>query len=103
MTRVLEPDADRELIEQQVREIVERVKDELHHRPQPCSILFWAIMSTAIIGTVVAVYGFGLMTPIGWAWAGAIWLYAACWFIFNDSVKVAVLRYYRHKKGIEVL
>ena len=65
-------------------------------RPYPSSILFWATMSTAVLGTLIGVYGwfFGrVMTPIGWNWAAFIWVYAFAWFLFNDFVKVTVYRY----------
>ncbi len=47
-------------------------------------------------------YGFGLMTPIGWGWALGMWAYALAWFVFNDVVKMGVLRYYRSRKGVVV-
>ena len=56
-----------------------------------------------MLGTIIAAYGFGLMTPIGWEWAAFMWAYALAWFVFNDIVKVAVLRYYRKKLGIDVI
>ncbi|WP_201353463.1 plasma-membrane proton-efflux P-type ATPase [Hydrogenimonas urashimensis] len=80
-----------------------RIDDWFWKRPWPSLILFGATFSTRIIGTIIAVYGFGLMTPIGWEWAIFMWAYALTWFVFNDVVKVAVLRYYRRKLGIEVI
>ena len=80
-----------------------RIDDWFFKRPWPSWILFGATFSTRIIGTIIAVYGFGLMTPIGWDWALFMWAYALTWFVFNDMVKMAVLRYYRKKKGIEVI
>jgi H+-transporting ATPase len=64
---------------------------------------FLATLSSRVIGTIIAVYGFGLMTPIGWGWAAIAWVYALIWFVFNDAVKIAVLRYYRKHMGIEVI
>jgi H+-transporting ATPase len=43
------------------------------------------------------------MTPIGWAWGLFVWIYAIVWFIFNDAVKMAVIKYYRKTKGEEIL
>jgi H+-transporting ATPase len=43
------------------------------------------------------------MTPIGWGWAAFAWGYALAWFVVNDVVKIAVLRYYRKHMGIEVI
>jgi H+-transporting ATPase len=39
------------------------------------------------------------MTPIGWEWALGMWIYALMWFVFNDAVKMAVLRFYRRRYG----
>ncbi|WP_456431207.1 plasma-membrane proton-efflux P-type ATPase [Nitratifractor sp.] len=80
-----------------------RIDDWFWKRPWPSWILFGATFSTRVIGTIIAVYGFGLMTPIGWDWALFMWAYALTWFAFNDVVKVAVLRYYRKKLGIDVI
>ena len=80
-----------------------RIDDWFFKKPWPSWILFIATWSTAIIGTIIAVYGFDLITPIGWEWAGFMWAYALSWFVFNDTVKMAVLRYYRKKMGIDVI
>ncbi len=65
--------------------------------PYPSWILVNATLWSAVAGTFIAVYGFDLMEPIGWKWAGVMWLYAMTWFVFNDIVKVIVMRYYRKK------
>ena len=65
--------------------------------PHPSWILVNATLWSAVGGTVIGVYGFDLMEPIGWKWAGVMWLYASTWFVFNDAVKVMVIRYYRKK------
>ncbi|SMC09687.1 plasma-membrane proton-efflux P-type ATPase [Nitratiruptor tergarcus] len=80
-----------------------RIDDWFFKRPWPSWILFGATFSTRVIGTIIAVYGFGLMMPIGWDWGLFMWAYALTWFVFNDAVKMAVLRYYRRIKGIEVI
>jgi H+-transporting ATPase len=80
-----------------------RIDDWFWKRPWPSWILFGATFSTRVIGTIIAVYGFGLMTPIGWEWGLFMWAYAMIWFVFNDAVKMAVLKYYRRKMGIEVI
>ncbi len=76
-----------------------RIDDWFFKRPYPSRVLLHSAFWSAAIGTVIAVYGFGLMTPIGWAWAAGLWAYALAWFLFNDAVKMAVLRYYRRHKG----
>jgi len=80
-----------------------RIDDWFWRRPWPSWTLFNATFLSRIAGTVIAVYGFGLMTPIGWEWAAFAWGYALAWFVVNDAVKIAVLRYYRKQMGIEVI
>ena len=75
-----------------------RIDDWFFRRPWPSWILFVSTFSSRVAGTIIAVYGFGLMTPIGWEWALGMWAYALTWFVFNDAVKMAVLRYYRQRK-----
>ncbi len=73
-------------------------------KPYPSSVLFWATMSTAVLGTLIGIYGwfFGdVMTPMGWRWAGFIWVYAFAWFLFNDFVKVSVYRYLERRGIVE--
>jgi len=53
---------------------------------KPANILWGAVLGTQIIATLIAVYGF-LMTPLGWKWAGFVWIYAIAWFLVNDQVK----------------
>jgi H+-transporting ATPase len=57
----------------------------------PSWILIVAVVGTQIIATFIAVYGF-LMAPIGWKWAGVVWLYSFVLFLFQDEVKVAGYR-----------
>jgi H+-transporting ATPase len=28
------------------------------------------------------------MTPLGWGWAGFVWVYAVVWFVLTDGVKL---------------
>jgi H+-transporting ATPase len=32
------------------------------------------------------------MAPLGWYWAGIVWVYALAWFVVNDRVKLAAYR-----------
>ena len=80
-----------------------RTDDWFWRKPRPSAPFFIATWASAIVGTFIAVYGFDVMTPIGWKWAGIIWVYALTWFVFNDAVKMAVLRYYRKRYGIDVM
>ncbi len=76
-----------------------RVKDWFWKKPWPSLILFVATFGTRILGTIIAVYGgWGLFTPVGWEWALFIWGYAMVWFLFNDAVKMAILKMYWSKK-----
>ncbi len=67
-------------------------------KPWPSPALFWATIGTSFIGTVIAVYGFDLITPVGWKWGIFIWGYAMVWFLFNDAVKVFFFHVYRNKR-----
>ncbi|WP_457595346.1 plasma-membrane proton-efflux P-type ATPase [Hydrogenimonas sp.] len=80
-----------------------RIDDWFFKRPWPSWILFDATFFSRVAGTVIAVYGFGLMEPIGWEWAMAMWGYALVWFLFNDAVKMAVLKYYRRRYHEDVI
>ena len=75
-----------------------RVKGWFWKKPWPSPLLWIATFGTRIIGTVIAVYGFGLITPVGWGWALFIWGYAMVWFFFNDVVKMAILKMYWTQK-----
>ncbi len=75
-----------------------RIKDWFWKEPLPSPLLWIADFGTGIMGTVIAVYGFGLITPIGWRWALFIWGYAMVWFVFNDAVKMVILKMYRAKR-----
>ncbi|RMF97457.1 MAG: HAD family hydrolase, partial [Gammaproteobacteria bacterium] len=77
-----------------------RIDDWFFKRPWPSGILFGATFSSRVAGTIIAAKGFGLMTPIGWDWALGMWAYALAWFVFNDAVKMGVLRYYRAQRAI---
>jgi len=74
-----------------------RVNDWFFKQPWPSWPLFVASFSSALLGTVIAVYGFDLMEPIGWTWAAIVWGYAFVWFIFNDMIKLMVLRFYKKR------
>jgi H+-transporting ATPase len=58
---------------------------------RPAPILFWAVVGTQILATLIAVYGL-FMAPIGWYWALLVWGYALAWFVVNDAVKLVAYR-----------
>ncbi len=67
-------------------------------QPHPSLILVSATFSTAVIGTLIAVYGVG-MVAIGWERAAFMWAYALAWFVFNDVVKMGTYKALR-RRGI---
>ncbi|HVO43757.1 MAG TPA: plasma-membrane proton-efflux P-type ATPase, partial [Aggregatilineales bacterium] len=71
-----------------------RTEDWFWKRPFPSGILFWINLLTAVLGTLIAVYGF-LVTPIGWVNAAYVWAYALSWILFNDMVKMSAYRMLR--------
>ncbi len=80
-----------------------RIDDWFFKRPWPSWTLFNATFFSRVAGTIIAVYGFGLMEPIGWEWGMWMWAYALIWFVFNDVVKMGVLRYYRKKYNEDII
>ena len=65
----------------------------------PARILWVAVLGTQIVATLTAVYGFGLMEPLGWKWAGFVWVYALSWFLVNDRVKLLAYRIFDPTKA----
>ena len=65
-------------------------------RPLPAKILFFTAEITQFIGTLIAVYGLSLMTPIGWALAGLVWGYALLAFMITDVLKIHFFRLMKH-------
>jgi H+-transporting ATPase len=58
---------------------------------RPARILWVAVLGTQIVATLIAVYGV-FMTPLGWRWAGFVWVYALACFLLNDRVKLLAYR-----------
>jgi len=80
-----------------------RIADWFFKKPYPSWILFLASFVTALVGTGIGIYSFGLMTPISWQWALFLWGYVMVWFVFNDIVKMGVIKYYKKRYGEEAL
>jgi len=80
-----------------------RIDDWFFKRPWPSIRLFGATFLSRIAGTIIAIYGFGLMEPIGWIWGGYMWVYALVWFVFNDVIKMIVLKYYRTRYNENII
>jgi len=58
---------------------------------RPARILWIAVLSTQILATFIAVYGF-LMPALSWKWAGFVWGYALTWALLTDRVKLLAYR-----------
>ncbi|HME75386.1 MAG TPA: plasma-membrane proton-efflux P-type ATPase [Mycobacterium sp.] len=58
---------------------------------RPARILLIAVLGTQAIATFIAVYGL-FMTPLGWTWAAAVWVYALAWFLISDRIKLLAYR-----------
>ena len=66
---------------------------------KPSGILFYAVLITQIVATLIAVYGI-FMTPIGWKYAGLIWIYCLFWFLLEDFTKIFVYKFIEEGKSI---
>jgi H+-transporting ATPase len=55
---------------------------------RPARILWIAVLGTQAIATCIAIFGLGLVTPLGWYWALLVWGYALAWFLVNDRAKL---------------
>jgi H+-transporting ATPase len=68
---------------------------------RPARILWIAVLGTQAVATLIAVYGL-FMTPLGWRWAGFVWVYALAWFLVNDRVKLLAYRIFDPVKSPSV-
>ena len=68
---------------------------------RPARILWIAVLGTQAVATLIAVYGL-FMTPLGWRWAGFVWVYALAWFLVNDRVKLLAYRVFDPVKAPSV-
>ncbi len=80
-----------------------RIADWFFKKPYPSWPLVTASLLTALGGTAIGLYSFDLMTRINWQWALFLWAYVSVWFVFNDFVKILVIRYYKKRYGEEAL
>lgn len=72
---------------------VARARGPFLARPWPAASMLWAAVGTKILATLLVGFGFGLITPVGWANIGFIWIYCLAWVFVEDWAKLAV---YRH-------
>ena len=66
---------------------------------RPAWILLGAVCGTQAVATLIAVYGVGLVTPLGWMYAGIVWAYALAWFLITDPVKLLAYKVLDTVKG----
>ena len=55
---------------------------------RPARILWMAVLGTQAVAKCIAIFGLGLVTPIGWNWALLVWGYALAWALLNDRIKL---------------
>ena len=56
--------------------------------------MIWTALLTKLVGTLLAAYGFGLLTPISWPEIALVWAYAIGWSFLTDWTKVLVYRHF---------
>ena len=59
---------------------------------RPARILWMAVLCTQAVATCIAIFGLGLVTPLGWNWALLVWGYALAWALVNDRIKLLAYR-----------
>jgi H+-transporting ATPase len=87
---------------------VARTRKPFYSKPYPASIMVWSAVATKVLATLVAGFGFGLITPIPWWAVGLAWGYAIAWMLLLDWVKVEAYRHLelsggRHRRFLERL
>lgn len=76
---------------------VARSKGHFWKRPWPAPIMVWSAIITKIAATLLAAYGFGLITPITWPEIALIWAYSIFSAFMTDIVKVQVYKHLQHR------
>jgi H+-transporting ATPase len=87
---------------------VARSKSFFLKKPYPAPVMIWSALATKLAGTLLAAYGFGLITPIGWPEIALIWTYSIAWAFLTDWAKTRVyhhfnLRTRRHKRFLDTV
>jgi len=75
---------------------VARSKEHFWKQPWPAPIMIWSAVVTKLAATLLAAYGFGLITPISWPEIALIWGYSFGSAFITDLIKVAVYRHLGH-------
>jgi len=76
---------------------VARTKDHFWKKPWPAPIMVWSAVVTKVAATLLAAYGWGLITPITWLEILLIWGYSIASAFVTDLVKVQVYRHLEHR------
>ncbi len=76
---------------------VARSKSHFWKRPWPAPIMIWSAVVTKLAATLLAAYGFDLITPITWPEIALIWGYSIASAYVTDLVKVAVYQHLAHR------
>jgi H+-transporting ATPase len=71
---------------------VTRTKQSFLSRPYPAPAMLWSAFVTKAFATLLAAYGFGLITPISWGAIALVWGYAIAWMFLADAVKLLTYR-----------
>jgi H+-transporting ATPase len=74
-----------------------RTKKHFWKHPWPAPIMIWSAVITKLTATILAAYGFGLITPITWPEIALIWGYSICSAFITDLVKVQVYRHLQRR------
>jgi H+-transporting ATPase len=80
-----------------------RTKEHFWKQPWPAPAMVWSAAITKLAATVLAAYGFGLITPISWPEIALIWGYSISSALVTDFVKVQVYRHLQHRIPIHGL
>ncbi len=79
---------------------VARSKGYLWQRPWPAPLMIWSALITKLAATLLAAYGFGLITPISWPEIALIWGYSIASALVTDGVKVQVYHHLQHRSPV---
>jgi H+-transporting ATPase len=87
---------------------VARSKKFFLRKPYPAPVMVWSALATKLLGTLIAAYGFGLVSPIRWTDIGLIWGYAVVWAFLTDWAKNRVLHHFdmsspRHTRFLDAV
>jgi H+-transporting ATPase len=87
---------------------VARSKGFFLKKPYPAPVMIWSALATKVAGTLLAAYGFELITPIRWTEIGLIWAYSIIWAFFTDWAKALVYKHFNlcgqhHERFLETV